>query len=148
MNKALSVMAGLLLAGCVTTGVGSILPQQRVDDSFDKRTLRWSGDFGGARSIYYIKTFEESGKLAVCAARIMEDTAIFEDLSNSWFDQAYVMIGSNDNPVVSAQFVAAVKQPLSGGDIMARCVRTDAPASVSNLARRVFVSGGEVRNTY
>jgi hypothetical protein len=148
MKPVFLAMIGLFLVGCASTDIGTIIAQQPIDSSFEKITLRWKGTFGGANSVYYLKTFEQDGKVAVCGARVNEDTAVFDDLSDTWFDKAYVTIGSAQNKVASARFITGIDAPTVGRGAMARCVRTEAPANYSNLNGRARVRGGAITVTY
>jgi hypothetical protein len=138
----------IMVAGCKTTDIGTILQQQPVDDNFEKVTIKWGGTYGGANSIYYIKTFRVGDQLGLCGARVSEDTAVFDDGADIWFDKARVVIGNAQNIVASARFIAGVEPPTKARPAMARCVKTSAPATDYNLRSPARVIGDAITVSY
>ncbi len=141
--RLLAAAVGLLaLTGCVTEG--TLLAKQDVEDSFTEVTIRWAGTFGGTTSTYYIKSFEKDGMIALCGVRVGEEGGSADELTDKWFEQGQVAIGSRKNTITSARFIAAVPPSTPRDQMTARCIKTNTPATDSLLGASPRVVGGEV----
>lgn len=142
MRLLIAAVGMVALMGCVADG--TLLPQENVDASYTEVTLRWSGTFGGSTTTYYIKSFEKDGMIALCGVRVTEVSAVADDLADLWFEQGQIAIGSRQNTVTSARFMGAVPPSTPRDQMMARCIKTNTPATDSLLGASPRVVGDEI----
>ena len=148
MWRYLTVAYLVVLAGCMSPGVSAMLPKEAVDATYTEGTIRWAGTFGGLTSTYYVKTYELDGMMAVCGARVSERTGFFDDLADQWFVQAFVVVGSRDNKIVSASFMAEALPETPRSEIVANCVKSTVSATETLLNARAAVTGEGIEIQY
>lgn len=117
------------------------LPRQYIGKDFQRMSLtNRIGAHKGVKVRYYLKTFDKDGYLAICGAYLSEGG--IADAFGEWVSQASVTIGSRDNVVAPARFMAEVHR---GGDRSARCVKTTVKAESYLLYGRPRLVGRSVR---
>ena len=144
MRHLMAVVSLLALLGCATEGDISRLPVENVDASYKKKTLRWSGTFGGSTSTYYIKAFNKDGMIALCGVRVGEQAGVADDLADVWFEGASVYIGRRGNRIASARFIGAVEPDTPRDKMEAYCIKTTTPAEDTVIYQPIGLVGGAI----
>lgn len=146
MRLLMAAVGLIFLSGCAADY--ALIKSENVDSTYNKRTLRWSGTFGGTTTTYYIKAFRKDGMIALCGVRIMEAAAVADDLAGTWIERAQVYLGSRENTVASGRFIGEVLEGTPLDQITARCIKTKTPATDSTLFYPIGLVGDPVEIFY
>ena len=136
-----TLMAALLITSCAS--FGDPLPPTVVDDTFRKITLQFRTSLGRPETVqYYLKLYEQDGKLAVCGVSVLTGRGVVDQLADLWLNEAFVYVRNRSNHIVRARFIGQV--PASRISKPANCIRTETPATPALLRARVGLTGGSV----
>jgi len=115
---------------------------QVTDESYEKLSLFWWGEYAGHRSNVYLKRYNKDGRLVICGMRV-RSAGLASALETEWFEEGEIVIdGAN---IVAMDFLRPQDDQFNKEGDAASCVNTGWPAHESLMTRKIRVDGMPVR---
>ena len=136
-----------LVNGCQTVSYDTTkLSSQQADGTFNRMTLTLSGTYSGQKVDFFVKPFDQSGKLAYCGYRVKLD-GMLESLMAASFDKGTIIYqDAGSKKVIASTNFIKINSPTTS-DYVADCVQTDFPYPDQETLNKLTIEFGAVQCT-